>query len=157
MADQEYTDAIALLKADHRKVEMLFGRYEDATSSATKKKIAHQICTELKIHTTIEEEIFYPAVRGKIFSTTRRGWVSLPNSLTLNNDEALVDECERGEDHALEVYRNALDDHLPEFVRQIVLRHFEDMMSDHDQVRFLSSDPLQGGLLAASTGGHARQ
>lgn len=98
-----------------------------------------------------------PAMQGKIVSTSRRGWVSLPSTLAQSTDEALVDECERGEDHALEVYRNALDDHLPEFVRQVVLRQFEDLMSDHDAIRALESDPLQGGVVAASTGGHARQ
>ena len=96
-------------------------------------------------------------MHGRIFSASRRGWMTLPVSLTQNNDEALVEECERGEDHALEVYRNALDDHLPEFVRQVVLRQFEDLMSDHDQIRVPRSDVLQGGVVAASTGGHARQ
>jgi uncharacterized protein (TIGR02284 family) len=98
-----------------------------------------------------------PAMRGKIFSTTRRGWMNLHTALTQNNDEALVDECEHGEDHALEVYRNALDDHLPEFVRQVVLRQFEGLMSHHDQIRVRQSDPLQDVTIAASTGGHARQ
>lgn len=70
MADQEYTDAIALLKADHRKVEALFEQFEAASASTTKKKLAHQICVELKIHTAIEEEIFYPAFKGKIESDT---------------------------------------------------------------------------------------
>lgn len=70
MADQQYTDAIALLKADHRKVEGLFEQFERAHGSATKAKLAHQICTELKIHTMIEEEIFYPAFRGKIEDDT---------------------------------------------------------------------------------------
>jgi hypothetical protein len=54
-------DAIALLKADHRKVEELFEKYETARSK--KKDIAHQICLELTVHTMIEEEIFYPACR----------------------------------------------------------------------------------------------
>src|SRR6266536_584377 len=78
-----------------------------------------------------------PAVGGKIRGATRRGWANLHAALTQNTDEALVAECEHGEDHALEVYRNALDDHLPEVVRQVVLRQFEDMMSDHEQIRFL--------------------
>jgi len=94
------------------------------------------------------------AAAGKIRGATRRGWVNLHAALAQNTDEALVQECEHGEDHALEVYRNALDDHLPEIVRQVVLRQFEGMMSDHDQI--LRSDPLQGGLIAASTGGDAR-
>jgi hypothetical protein len=67
---QVYTDAIALLKADHRKVEGLFEQFEKAQSDDRKQKIAHEICTELKIHTLIEEEIFYPAFRGKIEDDT---------------------------------------------------------------------------------------
>jgi len=66
MAAEEFTDAIALLKADHRKVEGLFEKYESAKGDDAKKKLSHQICIELKIHTTLEEEIFYPALRGKI-------------------------------------------------------------------------------------------
>jgi hypothetical protein len=54
-------DAISLLKADHRKVEALFEKYESAR--AKKADIAKQICMELTIHTTIEEEIFYPACK----------------------------------------------------------------------------------------------
>jgi hypothetical protein len=54
-------DAIALLKADHRKVEELFEKYEKARGR--KAEIAKQICMELTVHTMIEEEIFYPACR----------------------------------------------------------------------------------------------
>lgn len=70
MARQEFTDAIALLKADHRKVEELFEQFEKSRSPSAKEKICRQICTELKIHTAIEEEIFYPALRGKIEDDT---------------------------------------------------------------------------------------
>lgn len=59
-------DAIALLKADHRKVERLFKRYEKAKSKSVKAKLAQQICLELSVHTTIEEELFYPTVRGTV-------------------------------------------------------------------------------------------
>jgi hypothetical protein len=70
MPTEEFTDAIAMLKADHRKVEDLFEQFQQARGDASKEKIAHQICTELKIHTTIEEEIFYPSLRGKIEDDT---------------------------------------------------------------------------------------
>jgi len=70
MPSETFTDAIALLKADHRKVEDLFEQFEKAKSSSRKQTLAHEICTELKIHTLIEEEIFYPAFRGKIESDT---------------------------------------------------------------------------------------
>ena len=62
----EKMDAIALLKADHRKVEELFEKFENAKGSAAKKSLVQQICTELSIHATIEEEIFYPACTGEV-------------------------------------------------------------------------------------------
>lgn len=65
MATEDFTDAIALLKADHRKVEGLFEAFEKA-GEGKKQAIAEEICTELKIHATIEEELFYPALQGKI-------------------------------------------------------------------------------------------
>jgi len=54
-------DAIALLKADHREVEGLFAEFERASSDSRKQALAEKICAALKAHTTIEEEIFYPA------------------------------------------------------------------------------------------------
>lgn len=65
-AETQSMDAIALLKADHRNVEWLFQQYENASGKAQKAKIAEQICLELSVHTTIEEEVFYPACRGEI-------------------------------------------------------------------------------------------
>lgn len=59
-------DAIALLKADHRAVEELFEKYEAAASSAQKAKLAQQICLELSVHTTIEEELLYPICTGEV-------------------------------------------------------------------------------------------
>ncbi len=56
-------DAIAMLKADHRKVEELFEQFDKARDSARKQKLATEICTELSVHTMIEEEIFYPACK----------------------------------------------------------------------------------------------
>lgn len=69
MAQAKFTDAIALLKADHRNVEALFDKFESARSDS-KQALALQICNELKIHTIIEEEIFYPALKGKIEEET---------------------------------------------------------------------------------------
>ena len=65
MAASDQPDAIALLKADHRKVEELFEKFEAAKGKSQKEQLARQICTELTVHTIIEEEIFYPACKGK--------------------------------------------------------------------------------------------
>lgn len=55
------TDAIALLKADHREVEKYFGQFEKTRADERKLELAQKICKALKVHTQIEEEIFYPA------------------------------------------------------------------------------------------------
>lgn len=62
-------DAIELLIADHREVEALYKSYEalkDQDDDAGKQEIAEDICLALRVHTQIEEEIFYPAVKGPV-------------------------------------------------------------------------------------------
>ncbi|MEX0758383.1 MAG: hemerythrin domain-containing protein [Tistlia sp.] len=59
-------DAIALLKADHRKVEELFDQFEKAKGDGKKQALAEQICMELAIHAKIEEDVFYPACKGAV-------------------------------------------------------------------------------------------
>jgi hypothetical protein len=54
-------DAISILKADHRQVEGWFKQFEGTESKQRKGTLAGKICEALKVHTTIEEEIFYPA------------------------------------------------------------------------------------------------
>jgi len=66
MAAPQKLDAVALLKADHRKVEDLFAKFEAARGDGRKKALAEQICMELTVHTKIEEDIFYPACEGKV-------------------------------------------------------------------------------------------
>src|ERR1700733_8824717 len=56
-------DALTLLRADHKHVSALFEAYESARSLKRKLELSKEICSELKVHATIEEEIFYPALR----------------------------------------------------------------------------------------------
>ena len=61
-------DAISLLKADHKKVKTLLGELEKTTERGAKKreKLLGQIEKELKLHATVEEQIFYPAYRDAV-------------------------------------------------------------------------------------------
>ena len=60
------TDAIALLRADHKKVSGLYEQYENTRSAAKKKSLVATICLELSVHAKVEEEIFYPAVKAAL-------------------------------------------------------------------------------------------
>jgi hemerythrin superfamily protein len=68
-------DACSLLDTDHKNVKKLFTAYDElvgskvASATAKKRQLAQQICAELTVHTQIEEEIFYPAVREAIKET----------------------------------------------------------------------------------------
>jgi len=67
-ADSNSTNAIDLLKRDHREVEELFDQYEkakDDADEASKRELATRICAALSVHAQVEEEIFYPAMRRR--------------------------------------------------------------------------------------------
>lgn len=58
-------DVTKLLEADHQRVKKMFKEFEKCAQQgdeAAKVEIAMQICMELKVHTQVEEEIFYPAL-----------------------------------------------------------------------------------------------
>jgi hemerythrin superfamily protein len=60
-------DALQLLKADHKEVADLVGKFESGRISTDRKvAIAKQICMALTVHAQIEEEIFYPAARETV-------------------------------------------------------------------------------------------
>lgn len=62
-------DAIAMLIADHKRVANLFAQFKQATAAGQAKQqaaLVARICQELTLHTQLEEELFYPAVRKLI-------------------------------------------------------------------------------------------
>lgn len=59
-------NAIELLKQDHREVKQLFKSFQAETDEYAQAELAKTICTALKVHTRIEEELFYPAARDEI-------------------------------------------------------------------------------------------
>ena len=64
------TDAISILKGDHQRVRQLLRRLENTTDRATtqRKDLLSEIENEVKVHTTVEEEIFYPAFKEAVRS-----------------------------------------------------------------------------------------
>jgi uncharacterized protein (TIGR02284 family) len=94
---------------------------------------------------------------GAVAGFWRSGWAGLRAALAREEDGAILDACERGESWILEAYRNALDDNLPEFVRDTVLRQFELLMSTHDAIRGWRAQRPARGDAAAAPGAQASQ
>ena len=60
-------NAVAMIKADHRRVEELYQRYQSLTDQpAERRAVVEQICHELEVHAKLEEDLFYPAVQAKL-------------------------------------------------------------------------------------------
>lgn len=59
-------DAFELLHEDHQKVDKLFRKFDRTDDENERRELAETICSELEVHATVEEELFYPAVREAI-------------------------------------------------------------------------------------------
>lgn len=76
-----------------------------------------------------------PDEGGSLRGALHRGWVSARAALSTATDQAMVEECERGEDAAVARYREALQQDLPPAVRSLIERQFDGVRRNHDEVR----------------------
>jgi hypothetical protein len=67
-AKAKATGALEILKEQHDKVKKAFKQFEklDREDTETQQQLVQATCEDLKLHTTLEEELFYPAVREAI-------------------------------------------------------------------------------------------
>ncbi len=78
-----------------------------------------------------------PDTSGTLSGAAHRGWVAVRGALALDDDQAMLNECERGEDIAINRYRKALEEDLPPEVEQVVRRQSEGARHNHDQIKAL--------------------
>lgn len=78
-----------------------------------------------------------PAKSGHATATLHRGWVGLKSALSRNEDRALIEECEAGEDAAVKAYQEAIAQNLPSTVAELVRRQFTGVQQAHSVVRDL--------------------
>lgn len=74
---------------------------------------------------------------GTASGSLHRGWVAVRGTLTGYSDQAMLNECERGEDAALARYRKALKQNLPSDVRAVLERQYQGAQRNHDQIKAL--------------------
>ena len=113
------TDAIQMLKDDHRKVETLFDQFLEE-ESGKKQQIAQQIFHELEVHATLEEELFYPAFQNQANSTKLasleqveeiEGEETMDASRFDEGEEIGEEDDETAEGIAEDMITNAYDEH----------------------------------------------
>ena len=78
-----------------------------------------------------------PDDHGTLAAAAHRGWVAVRGALSGHTDVAILEECERGEDTALERYRDALRKDLPATIVAVVERQYEGAKRNHAAIRLL--------------------
>lgn len=78
-----------------------------------------------------------PEKTGSVAATLHRGWIDIKSTVTGQDENAIIAECERGEDSAKKNYEEALGENLPANVAEIVQRQFGQVKEAHDRIRNL--------------------
>jgi uncharacterized protein (TIGR02284 family) len=91
-----------------------------------------------------------PEDRGTATGALHRGWINLKAAITGKNDEAIVAECERGENVAVERYEDALEKELPPEIRLLVDKQYRGTLQNRDRIRELHRS-MQSGARSGAT------
>ena len=76
-----------------------------------------------------------PEKNSSVASAVHRGWINLKSAITNGGDHAILEECERGEDHAVEAYENALEEEIPEHIREVIATQSAAVLEAHNDIR----------------------
>ena len=76
-----------------------------------------------------------PDQTGSVTGALHRGWISVKEAVVARDDEAILEEVERGEDYAKEAYRTAVQQDLPANVKAVVQRQYHGVVANHDKVK----------------------
>lgn len=66
-----------------------------------------------------------------------RAWINLKSALTSQDDHAILAECERGEDSAVNEYKEAMEEDISAPIRDIITRQYSEVKNAHDRIRSL--------------------
>jgi uncharacterized protein (TIGR02284 family) len=109
------------------KLKSLFRDYSNQRS-----RFATALQVEVRQHGETE-----PETSSSATGALHRGWINVKSAITGGDEHAILAECERGEDSAVEEYQKALDDGLTPSAQELVLRQFAEIKAAHDRIKSL--------------------
>ena len=128
-------EALEMLREDHQKVKDLFEEFEKAEEDDEKLRIVRTALTELQIHATLEEEIFYPAVR-ELMDDDDQMDEALEEHHVAKLIMAELADMEPGDEHfdaKFKVLAESVKHHIEEEESEI-LPKAEEMELDHEEL-----------------------
>src|SRR5437764_2903091 len=121
-----------------------FRQASEAVKDATLKSLFNEYSLErAKFAGELQNEVIRsfgeskPEESSSTAGALHRAWINLKSALTAGDDHAILAECERGEDSAVNEYRKALEENLSAPLREIISRQSADVKAAHDRVKAL--------------------
>ena len=90
-----------------------------------------------ELQTLVRELGGDPEKSGSVSASLHRGWINIKSAVTGQDDGAILNEAERGEDAAKKAYKDALAENLPTNVKTVVQNQSEAVNAAHDKIRNL--------------------
>jgi len=78
-----------------------------------------------------------PEHSGSMSGAIHRGWIDIKSAVTGQDDEAILNECERGEDSAKDTYREAMEMNLPANIADVISQQSQAILAAHNRIRSL--------------------
>ena len=100
--------------------------------SQQRSRFAAELQSEARRHGETE-----PETSSSATGAMHRGWINLKSAITGGDEHAILAECERGEDSAVEQYKKALEDGLTPAAQELVSRQFAEIKAAHDRIKSL--------------------
>ncbi|MFT3742698.1 MAG: PA2169 family four-helix-bundle protein [Pyrinomonadaceae bacterium] len=88
-----------------------------------------------------------PENSGSVSAALHRGWMDIKSLVTGEDEAAILNECERGEDYAKDAYRDALQTNLPANVNEVVAQQSQAVLAAHNRIKGLRN--AESGKAAA--------
>lgn len=114
---------------------------EKATDASLKQLFAEraQGCSQSvrELQTLVSALGGKPDEGGSVAGAAHRGWVKLKSAVAGNDNVAVLEEVERGEDYAKAAYSKALKADLPLQVKTVIEKQYQGVVRNHDRVREL--------------------
>ncbi|MEJ7848972.1 MAG: PA2169 family four-helix-bundle protein [Pyrinomonadaceae bacterium] len=92
-----------------------------------------------------------PENSGSFAATLHRGWIDIKSVVTGKDEGAILNECERGEDSAKKMYKEALEQNLPAHVQETVHTQYTSVQAAHDRVKALRDSANNANTNTAGT------
>ena len=78
-----------------------------------------------------------PEKSGSIAGALHRGWIDIKTAVVGNDESAILNECERGEDSAKSAYKDAAQQDLPAYIHDVITEQLRAVMQSHDRIKAL--------------------